>query len=130
MREVLIAVDFVSSSLSLSDLQRISGCAASDGSFDRENTGPGGKVRGHSRLRVSSDDRSVDIAGQVKAIAAKLQRVGNGAENDICVSLDVALLASTAMASLEIPTALLDELPLRPSSIAITCYLCSDDDPQ
>ena len=129
MSGILVSVDFVSTELSLLDLQRIVGCDASEGSVDRQQPGPAGRVFRQSRLRVSPDDPGIDIAQQVKSIAAKLRSMDRiEVQNDIHIALDVALFFSTAMASVEIPTASIDDLPIRPAAIAISFYPCSDDE--
>lgn len=130
MKEILVSIDLTSSELTLPELQNLAGCTGSEGSFDRHQRGPGG-VRNQSRLRVSSSDQTSGIAQQIKMIEDKLHAIHLGDHRrDVDVSLDIAVFASTPMASLEIPTLLLDQFPVRPSVISITYYACSDEEDQ
>ena len=129
MNDVLVSIDLTSTALNLVELQRLAGCAGSEGSIDRDQPGPGNMRFRRSRLRVSSTDRSVDIAQQIEAIAAKLHDANlDEAKNEIHISLDIALFVSTATGTVEIPLTALDQLPIRPVEIAVSFYPCADDE--
>ena len=124
MADMLVPLDFVSTGRGLADLQRIAGCGPS-GSVDRQSCGPGGRTFSQSRLRVSSTIEVLTSLSRSKRTARLHDLDRDGLQNDIRIYLDVALFASTAMVSVEIPTFSIDELPVRPVAIAISP--CSDD---